>query len=106
MIQALTRFTFVTGGLLGGYAATSLVDWQNELGVPRSYVIFLLIILGGAIGYVLGGIIGTVGPCRLRPSAGGGPFAFAEHRRVAVEHYALAPCVPVRGRQNPEPAKN
>ena len=24
---------------------------------------------------VLGGIIGTVGPCRLRPSAGGGPFA-------------------------------
>ena len=58
MIQALTRFVFVTAGLLGGYAATRLVDWQNELGLPRYYVIFLLIILGGAIGYVFGGIIG------------------------------------------------
>jgi uncharacterized protein YacL len=58
MIQAFTRFTFVTGGLLGGYAATTLVDWQNQLGLPRYYVIFLLIILGGSIGYVLGGIIG------------------------------------------------
>ena len=58
MIQALTRFTFVTGGLLGGYAATTLVDWQSELGLPRYYVIFLFIILGGSIGFVLGGIIG------------------------------------------------
>jgi uncharacterized protein YacL len=58
MIQAVSRFIFVTGGLLGGYAVTRLVDWQNELGLPRYYVIFLLIILGGAIGYVLGGIIG------------------------------------------------
>lgn len=58
MIQAITRFVFVTAGLLGGYATTRLVDWQSELGVPRYYVIFLLIILGGSIGYVLGGIIG------------------------------------------------
>lgn len=58
MIQALTRFVLVTGGLLGGFAVTRIVDWQNELGLPRYYVIFLLIILGGAIGYVLGGIIG------------------------------------------------
>ena len=58
MIQAITRFVLVTGGLLGGYATTRLVDWQNELGLPQYYVIFLFIILGGAIGYVLGGIIG------------------------------------------------
>lgn len=58
MIEAITRVFFVTGGLVGGYAATGLVDWQSELGLPRYYVIFLLIILGGAIGYVLGGIIG------------------------------------------------
>jgi uncharacterized protein YacL len=58
MIEAFTRFVLVAGGLLGGYAATGLVDWQTELGVPRYYVIFLLIILGGAIGYVLGGIVG------------------------------------------------
>lgn len=58
MIEAITRVFLVTGGLVGGYAATGLVDWQSELGLPRYYVIFLLIILGGAIGYVLGGIIG------------------------------------------------
>jgi len=58
MIQAITRFVFVTGGLLAGYAVTRLVDWQNELGLPRYYVIFLLIMLGGAVGFVLGGIIG------------------------------------------------
>jgi uncharacterized protein YacL len=58
MIQAMTRFTFVTGGLLGGYAVTRLVNWQSELGVPQYYVIFLFILLGGSIGYLLGGIIG------------------------------------------------
>ena len=58
MIEAVTRFVLVAGGLLGGYAATGLVDWQTELGVPRYYVIFLLIILGGSIGYVFGGIVG------------------------------------------------
>ena len=58
MIQAISRFVLVTGGLLGGYAVTRFVDWQNELGLPQYYVIFLLIILGGAIGYVLGGIVG------------------------------------------------
>jgi hypothetical protein len=58
MIQAITRFSFVTGGLLGGYAVTQLVNWQNELGVPQYYVIFLFIILGGSIGFVLGGIVG------------------------------------------------
>ena len=58
MIQAIARFTFVIGGLLGGYAVTKLVDWQSQLGLPRYYVILLLIILGGAIGYVLGGIVG------------------------------------------------
>ena len=58
MIQAITRLVLVTAGLLGGYAVTRLVDWQSELGLPRYYVIFLLIILGGAVGFVLGGIIG------------------------------------------------
>jgi uncharacterized protein YacL len=58
MIQAITRFSFVTGGLLGGYAVTRLVNWQNELGVPQYYVIFLFIILGASIGFVFGGIVG------------------------------------------------
>lgn len=58
MIQAITRFTFVTGGLLGGFAVTRLVNWQTQLGLPEYYVIFLFIILGGSIGYVFGGIVG------------------------------------------------
>ncbi|MEI7814925.1 MAG: PIN domain nuclease [Coriobacteriia bacterium] len=58
MIQAISRYTLVIGGLLGGFAVTRIVDLQSELGLPRYYVIFLLIILGGAIGYVLGGIVG------------------------------------------------
>ena len=35
MIKALTRFTFVVGGLMGGYVITRFVDWQNALGYPR-----------------------------------------------------------------------
>jgi uncharacterized protein YacL len=58
MIQALTRFIFVIAGLLGGYAATRAVDWQAQLGLSPSYVIFLFVILGGALGYVIGGIVG------------------------------------------------
>lgn len=58
MIQAITRFVFVATGLLGGYAVTQLVDWQAEIGLPEYYVIFLFIILGGSIGFLLGGIIG------------------------------------------------
>lgn len=58
MIQALTRFLFVAGGLLGGYAITQTIDWQAELGLDPTYVIFLFVILGAAIGFVLGGIVG------------------------------------------------
>jgi len=59
MIQAITRFVLVVAGLLGGYAVAQAVDWQAQIpGLPQSYVIFLFIILGGSIGYVLGGIIG------------------------------------------------
>ena len=58
MIKALTRFILVAGGLLGGYVITRFVNWQDALGYPRYYVIFLFIILGGSIGYVLGGILG------------------------------------------------
>lgn len=58
MIKSVTRSMFVMAGLIGGYAATQLVDWQNDIGLPRYYVIFLLIILGGSIGFVFGGIAG------------------------------------------------
>lgn len=58
MIRAITRFAFVAAGLLGGYVASRVVDWQTQLGLAPSYVIFLFVILGAAIGYVVGGIVG------------------------------------------------
>jgi uncharacterized protein YacL len=59
MIQAITRFTLVAIGLLGGYSVTQTVDWEAQLpGLAPSYVIFLFVILGGSMGFVLGGIIG------------------------------------------------
>lgn len=58
MIEAITRFVFVATGLLGGYVVTRATDWQTELGLDPTYVIFLLVILGGASGFVLGGIVG------------------------------------------------
>ena len=58
MIVLISRLILVTCGLMGGWLTTRIVDWQAELGLSPSYVIFLLVILGGSIGYVLGGIIG------------------------------------------------
>lgn len=58
MIQAITRFVLVAAGLLGGYVTTKVVDWEAQIGLERNYVIFLFVILGAAIGYVFGGIIG------------------------------------------------
>ncbi len=58
MIEAITRFVFSASGLLGGYVVTRVADWQTELGLDPTYVIFVLIILGGASGFVLGGIVG------------------------------------------------
>lgn len=58
MITAFTRFVFVAAGLLGGYALTDVINWQDEIGLPKSYVIFIFVILGGSIGFLLGGITG------------------------------------------------
>jgi len=58
MIEAITRFVLVATGLLGGYVVTRAADWQAELGLDPNYVIFLFVILGGASGFVLGGIAG------------------------------------------------
>lgn len=58
MIQAITRFVLVAAGLLGGYVVTQVVDWETQIGLAPQYVIFLFVILGGAIGFVFGGIAG------------------------------------------------
>lgn len=58
MITLITRFCFMVAGLIGGYALSQVVDWSASTGLQPTYVIFVFIILGWSIGYVLGGIIG------------------------------------------------
>lgn len=58
MFVQLTRVVLVTAGALGGFAVSQQVDWAAQTGFSEGYVIFVFIILGAAIGYVLGGIIG------------------------------------------------
>jgi len=48
----------VVAGLLGGYAASTVIDWQTEVGLAPNYVIILFILLGAALGIVIGGIVG------------------------------------------------
>lgn len=58
MIVQITRFVFTTAGALGGYAVSGYIDWSATTGFPPYLVILILLILGTAIGYVLGGIMG------------------------------------------------
>jgi uncharacterized protein YacL len=58
MIVHITRFVFVAAGALGGFAVSGLIDWSDQTGYPQYIVIFIFIILGLSIGYVLGGIFG------------------------------------------------
>ena len=58
MIVYLTRFVLVVAGAMSGFAAARVVDWSAETGFSENLVILILVILGAAIGYVLGGILG------------------------------------------------
>jgi len=58
MITYLTRFVLIVAGAMGGFAAAGVVDWSAETGFSENLVIFIFVILGSAIGYVLGGILG------------------------------------------------
>lgn len=58
MIVQLTRFVFATLGALAGLEVRGLIDWTKQYGFPEYAVIILFVILGAAIGFILGGIIG------------------------------------------------
>jgi len=58
MIIQLARIVFLAAGALGGFAVSQLIDWSETIGFPREIVIFIFIILGAAIGYLIGGILG------------------------------------------------
>lgn len=58
MIVHITRFVFVTAGAMGGFAISRLIDWTGQVGYPEYLVIFIFIILGWSLGYLIGGITG------------------------------------------------
>ncbi len=58
MIVQLARIVFMTAGALGGFAASQSLDWSEQTGFSYELVIFIFVILGSSIGYVLGGILG------------------------------------------------
>ncbi|MFA5843778.1 MAG: TRAM domain-containing protein [Coriobacteriia bacterium] len=58
MIVQLTRFVLFTAGALGGFRVSQLIDWTDQIGFQQSFVIFIFIILGCSIGYLIGGIVG------------------------------------------------
>lgn len=58
MFIQLTRVALVTVGALGGFSVSQQIDWATHMGLSEGIVIFVFIILGASMGYVLGGIIG------------------------------------------------
>lgn len=58
MITQLSRLVFTMAGALAGVAVSRLTDWQSQLGVSPWLVIIIFLILGAAIGYLFGGIVG------------------------------------------------
>ncbi len=58
MITQLTRFVLAAAGALAGMAVVNLIDWTQQIGYPEYFVIVLFVILGAAIGFIFGGIIG------------------------------------------------
>lgn len=58
MIVQVTRFISFIAGALGGFTLSQAVDWTEQTGYSPYYVLFILVVLGGSVGYLLGGIIG------------------------------------------------
>ncbi|MDO9557630.1 MAG: TRAM domain-containing protein [Coriobacteriia bacterium] len=58
MVVQLARIVFFTAGALGGFAVSQLIDWTETIGFSQELVILIFIILGAAIGYLIGGILG------------------------------------------------
>jgi uncharacterized protein YacL len=58
VITRITRFVFMAAGLLGGWIVARIVEVPQSTGLTQRYVIFVLLILGWSIGYLLGGIVG------------------------------------------------
>jgi len=58
MFVQLTRFVLATLGALAGLSVKGLIDWNQQIGYSVPIIVILFVILGAAVGFILGGIIG------------------------------------------------
>jgi len=58
MVVRVARFVLFTVGALSGFRVSGFVDWSEQIGFPQYSVIIVFVILGGSIGYLIGGIAG------------------------------------------------
>lgn len=57
-MMQVVRWTFVLAGALGGFAVSRQIDWATTTGYSEPFVVFIFVVLGASIGYILGGISG------------------------------------------------
>ena len=58
MFIQLARIILVAAGGVGGFVVSREIDWTTQTGFSETYVIFVFVILGASIGFLLGGIVG------------------------------------------------
>lgn len=58
MILLITRFVLMTAGALGGFLVSRLIDWTEQIGYPQYFAVFIFLVLGVSMGYLLGSIFG------------------------------------------------
>jgi len=54
----MSRVVFVVAIALAGYILSEDIAWMAEAGYSQEYTTFALVVLGAAIGYILGGMVG------------------------------------------------
>lgn len=59
MVVSLARVIFMISGTVAGYSIMRYVDWGvTNMGYPDFYFILVFTVLGGSIGYIIGGLLG------------------------------------------------
>jgi uncharacterized protein YacL len=58
LLVQLTRFVLATLGALAGLSVKSLIDWQQQIGYSVQIIVVLFVVLGAAVGFIFGGMIG------------------------------------------------
>jgi uncharacterized protein YacL len=57
-VVQLTRFVLAALGAYAGLSVNGLIDWPTQIAYSRETIIILFVILGTAIGFIAGGMVG------------------------------------------------